>query len=366
MFWPLNRLPRFDGRPAPTDLRFHGQTILITAASGGVGLAAAKSLAERGLSALIVTARTEQKAADTKHAIEAHIETALPNLHPARRPTIIALVLEMNDAESMLNFVTNLMTHVCYLDHAILNAAVLANTHSLNPSTGYEESVHVNAVAPIFLSVQLLPLLLGSRLTGETNPALRPHLTIISSGSCWRVDMNGELRNLYSTTTPLAWLSEPSNFATKFTEQYSRSKLMMEHAMRRLAFLGDVEKDQGDGGAPDPMILVGSATPGPTASDLLRRSERDSLFYVFLLRFVGWIRRRPEIGANCYISSLGLGLEGRGEQLEVDEIATGERVKNVKSGESIKLGDVVWEELLSVLKQMDKAGDGLVAQYLGE
>jgi NAD(P)-dependent dehydrogenase (short-subunit alcohol dehydrogenase family) len=366
MFWPLNRLPRFDGRPAPTDLRFHGQTVLLTAASGGVGLAAAKSLAERGVAILVVTARTEGKATATKNAIEAHIETALPGLHPARRPTILALVLEMDDAQSILHFVANLMTHVCYLDHAILNAAVLANTHSVNPSTGYEESIHVNAIAPIFLSVQLLPLLLGSRLTEETDPALRPHLVIISSGSCWRVDVNGELDNLYSTTTPLAWLSESSNFASKFTEQYSRSKLMMEHAMRRLAFLSELEKDTEPNGPPEPLIIVGSATPGPTASDLLRRCERDSLFYALFLRLLGWIRRRPEVGANCYMSSIGLGLEGRGEQLELDEIATGERVKNVKSEENIKLGDAVWEELLSVLKQMDKAGDGLIAQYLEE
>lgn len=358
MFWPLNILPRFDGHPRATDLRFDGQTILLTAASGGVGLAAARSLAERGPSTLIVTARTKEKAEVTKTAIDTHIEGS-SRIHPAKRPDVIALVLEMNDPASILSFVKALKSCTDYLDHAILSSAVMVNKYTANPFTGYEESIHVNAIAPIFLSTQLIPFLLNSSLRKRLDPRARPHLTFITSGGPWRVDMSGELNVLYNSTTPLADLSKPSNFATRTFAQYERSKLMLEHAMRRFAYLECFEEKS----APIPLVLIGSATTGAVATDIIRHAKESVIFTVLVALF-GWVRRRPEVGANIYVSSLGNGVEARGEQWVDDAIASGDKVKNVKSDENIRLGDAVWAEMKGILSEMDDRGDGPVAKYL--
>ena len=65
--------------PRASDASFAGQTVLITAATGGLGLEAAKKLASQGTSTLIITARDEKKGAVAKSTIESHLASSSPN-----------------------------------------------------------------------------------------------------------------------------------------------------------------------------------------------------------------------------------------------------------------------------------------------
>ena len=360
MIWPLTYLPRFDGHPRPTDLRFDGLTILITAASSSIGLAAAQSLAERGVATLIVTARDELKASKTKTTIENHIsQSKLTSM-----PKIIALPLEMSDPSSMLAFTKSLNLQVLHLDHAILNAGTLMKSHVANPHTGYEETVQINAISPIFLATQLIPLLLKSPLIGQPNVSKRPHLTFVSSGSAWTTDLSQAPSISLTRTTPIADISLPSNFPPGTAGgyyMYARSKLLLEYAMRRFAYLECFNNPTGQSAA----IIVSSVCPGPVATDIARGWTRESAFWSGFVWCIAQLSRSPEMAKNIYISSLGADEEGRGQMWRDDELEKGDRLKSVVSEEGMKRGDAIWRELKGILRKMDVRGEGLVERFLG-
>lgn len=352
MIWPLSKVPRWSGHPKPSEARFDGLTVLVAAANTSLGLEAAKKLAVAGASTLIITARDEPKAKATKTAIEAHLAA-----HSISTCKIVPLILEMDDLPSVHTFMASLKQVTSHLDHAILNAGVFVGDYKQLPST-YESSIQINAIATTLLSLLLLPLLKASPLTKQPSTSSRPHLTYVSSWAAFQAHLY-DSPAFATSTHPAAELSTRENFPTGALAgytQYGRSKLLLQHAIQRIAFLPFIS----DGTSPS--VLVTSVDPGPTSTGIFRDYTSSPIWgpVIGLGRF---ILRPPAQGANIYISSLSTGDEARGEMWMDDEVVKGDILKNVKGEQGLEVGHRVWEEMCQLVKASD-GPEGILAKVL--
>jgi NAD(P)-dependent dehydrogenase (short-subunit alcohol dehydrogenase family) len=358
MIWPLTILPRWDGRPLPSTQRFDGLTILVTGASGGLGLAAAKKLASQGASKLIVTARNEAKAQTLEKDLKAHFINGNIQLVP----TVIALPLEMNDPRSINAFTRTLKTHTKHLDHAILNAGLIQATHAFAP-TKFEMTIQINTISTSLLAFQLLPFLLSSPQVNNPDPALRPHLTFVSSAMAWTANLNASPALSPKSSAPLTDLSQPDAFPPGATAggptQYGRSKLLLEHVIRRLVFLPSVTHSDGTA-----KVLLTSVCPHWVATELGREYEKGWLMAA-VVALTKMTSRTPDTACNIYISSLGKGEEVRGEMWKDDQVVGDDRLHNVKSPEGLEVGQRVWRQMKELCLNWDAEDIGHVRQILG-
>jgi NAD(P)-dependent dehydrogenase (short-subunit alcohol dehydrogenase family) len=328
--------------PKPSTASFEGKTILITAATGGLGLEAAKKLAAQGTSTLFITARDEAKGAAAKSAIEAHARGS--------KTKIIPLILEMSDPSSIHAFLSSLQQHTKHLDHAILNAGVVERTYSASAS-GWERAIQINAISTILLSLLLLPLLAASPLSRQSDLHLRPHLVYISSGTAWFVKPE-QITKFTKSDHPLKDFSTESNFppgAMGGQTQYARSKYILEHCFRRVAALPFV-KSSG--------VLVVSTCPGICKSDLGRQFTDSLVMRVGAVVFMALAARETADGANTYITALEQGGEAVGEMWKDDQLLDKkeEVVRNMKTDEAVAFGDKLWKEMKEELIGMDQSG----------
>jgi NAD(P)-dependent dehydrogenase (short-subunit alcohol dehydrogenase family) len=342
---------------------FKDQTILVTAATGGIGLEAAKKLAVRGTSRLIITGRDEKKAATAKAAIETHLKSLSPNPNPSIN--ITALALEMAQPASIQSFVESLRSQTKHLDQAILNAGFIATKYDVS-ADGYESVIQVNTVSTAYLSLQILPFLLASPRTKQPSVANRPHLTLISSGTAWGTSLES-IRDHTKSDTPMAELSSEKAWPKGITgggTEYGRSKLLLEFIYRRLAFLPSLLEDSSDPNS-SPKVLVVSTCPGMTQSDLVRGFEKEfnALTNAASKVFLFAISKSTENGAEIYLTSLEQGIEARGQQWKDDRLWTTGVKERMESAEGKKLGDKVWNEMKQYAMNQDK--NGVVREILG-
>lgn len=345
--------------PSPSSRRLDGLTVLLVGASTGIGLEAAKKLATKGVSTLVVTARDDSKAQKTKEAIQEHL-ASLPQ--PLVTPNIIPLVVEMTSPTSIYEFIGTVEKTVTHLDHAILSAGILLGSYEVAP-TGYETSLQVNAISPILLSLLLMPLLLKSPLVGKVSVAERPHLTIVSSAGAW-LTKRSHIEPFFTSEKPLTELSKRENFPPGMMGgqyHYSRSKLMTEYSKRHLARLASITDDDGK-----PKVLVASVCPGAVNSSLSRHSA-GSGFLGFMAKAVNnTVARTAEQGSNIYLTSLELGEEARGE-LWTDDHISKDHKEYVLAVDGARFGENVWREARDFALRVDKAhGRGVVGQILGD
>ncbi len=344
--------------PKPSHGSFAGQTILITGATGGLGLEAAKKLAVHGATTLIITARDEKKGAKAKAAVEEHLESMSPN--PNQSINIIPLVLEMTEPSSIHAFIDTLKSHTTNLDQAILNAGIVPMSHTMSAS--YESTIRVNTVSTILLSLLLLPFLLASPLTAQASVNNRPHLSFISSGTAWGDTLLQSWYPHSSEQNPMAALSKPEAFAG--FQQYARSKLLLEMCFRPIASLPSLLSDPSDPKS-SPKVLVTSTCPGMTRTDLGRGLSEKGWLITVLAKLVMFLIAHPaQTGANTYLTSLEVGAEAKGEMWKDDRVWIEESEKNIRSKEATEVGERVWSEMSAVAEREDATG--VVEAMLGE
>ncbi|QKD61961.2 uncharacterized protein FOBCDRAFT_254180 [Fusarium oxysporum Fo47] len=159
----------------PKDLDLAGRTAIITGANNGIGFACTKLLLQHKLSHLIIAVRSEEKGSAAAEQLRRTL--------PSSSPQIDVWKLDMASYSSIEDFSKRCET-LPRIDFVFLNAGMGGTTFNLNKATGHEETMQVNFLSTMYLSVLLLPVLTSKA------PAPKPsRLTIVSSGTAMHCEL---------------------------------------------------------------------------------------------------------------------------------------------------------------------------------
>lgn len=133
--------------PAP-NTSLSGKTAIITGGNTGLGYETALQLLDLKLSRLILAVRSPKKgdAAAAK----------LHQLHP--KANIEVWELDMSFYDSIQAFARRVETKLSRIDIVILNAGLMKLEFTTAKSTGHQETVQVNYLSTVFLTILLLPV----------------------------------------------------------------------------------------------------------------------------------------------------------------------------------------------------------------
>ncbi|KAM0219075.1 hypothetical protein ACHAQD_006591 [Fusarium lateritium] len=254
----------------PKALDLSGQTAIITGANNGIGFACAKLLIQHRLSHLILAVRSKEKGL-----------TAAEQLRSASQETscqIDVWELDMGSYTSIAEFAKR-CEGLSRIDFVILNAGMGNSTFIRNKNTGHEETMQVNFLSTMFLSILLLPILKAKA------PPLNPgRLTIVNSGN----SMHCELPEAKADHIISALDSEAGYDGM---QQYSKSKLLGQLFVDKLA----QHVDPND-------VIVNCVDPGMTkGTGLMDKSSGVIKFAISIVaRLFG---RSGEQAASTYIDA---------------------------------------------------------------
>lgn len=307
---------------------FVGQTVLITGANTGLGLATAQHMLNLGASKLILGVRSIPKGEAAKETIEA----ATTNLNSF---SIEVWPIDLGSFESVKAFAAR-AAKLERLDTAVLNAGLASKIFELS-AEGWEMQTQVNVLSTALLGLLLLPTLLKTRKTGSKMPR-PPNLVVV--GSDIHADAQFEERKSENVLAAMndrrAW--EKSMEAGP-AERYATSKLLNLYVALELACVTPLV----DG---EPAVTVNVMAPGLCQTELLSREEGAPVLLVLVQSLVG---RKIEVGAKTVVDAAAKGVEAHGKYYDHQRI--GKLAPLVTSEEGKKVRAKVWREILEVVQK---------------
>ncbi|KAG7409921.1 hypothetical protein DER46DRAFT_664728 [Fusarium sp. MPI-SDFR-AT-0072] len=294
------------------------QTIIITGASRGLGLEAARHFHRLNASKIILAVRDVSKAQDCKAFVEK------PN--PSSKGVVEIWELDLTNVETIRQFVAR-AKKLARLDAVILNAGMA--TLSFQTVDGMERTLATNVTGTFLLAIGLLPAL---RLSGLRHN-IRPRMILVSS--------QGHEAAAFAERTAddiFGALNDASK--ADMGDRYDTTKLI-----QLLAFyaLGDTV----DQSWPDSITFT-AVDPGLCDTDLAR--EMPLLIRIIHRIMKMLLARTAEVGGRCIV--LGAAGDCHGGYVK-DGIVESPPVA-VTDPEGVKLKERVFSQLKSLLYSVDK------------
>ena len=121
--------------------------VIVTGATGSIGLAAVKSLLDKDFP-VIMACRNVKKAASQRDVLIKHFPHS----------EIDILELDLNSLSSIKSFSENIISHGFKVNKLLNNAGIICRDFSINED-GFETTVAVNYIGPLYLSRLMIPLM---------------------------------------------------------------------------------------------------------------------------------------------------------------------------------------------------------------
>ncbi|KAF2096939.1 NAD(P)-binding protein [Rhizodiscina lignyota] len=301
-----------------------GRTVLVTGASTGLGLEAARHYARLGATRIILGVRPLRKGETAKQNIEDSLQPSTSSKHEdAKGTTIEVWELDLASFASVYTFVERVLKELDSLDIAVLNAAVSKTCFSFTDD-GWEETLQVNTLSNILRAQLILPKLRASRRKSDTGDEWIPKLEFLASQLNW-----------------LAALNKPETFDGT-SQRYGISKLFLIYCVREIATSLSID----EGGRPE--VVVNYSCPGACKSELAREWHTSWVKSFVLWVLQATICKTTEEGSRTLVYATCLEEEGHGKWIHNDAIeAPG---KLVESDLALKWQKRVWDEVGQVLQ----------------
>ncbi|KAH7371059.1 hypothetical protein BKA66DRAFT_573235 [Pyrenochaeta sp. MPI-SDFR-AT-0127] len=335
--WPRRVRDKIWPEPLPPQGSFDGQTILVTGATGGLGLAAAVHFASFGAT-VILTSRTLSKGEEAKKHVIQHAGIITQG-------RVHVLELDMNRYSSCVSFVESLKhSEVGHggLDVAVLNAGLI-NIDYAQSSEGWEQTVQVHT-----LSTTLLGLLLLDWMKQQRKVELRaPHLIFVTSRKHILPDI-ANWPNISAEEGILRHFSDEKNWPTgQIDPNYSETKLLLTYAVEEIR-----KKAIGKDGSVD--VIVNTVCPGLVTTDLGRRITNLSFtMQLFIPLYFTVLGKTPEYGARTYLMAARTSVAEHGKYVQsiyTEDEYRSLAIPNVTSDAAKRVQELVWKEISTELK----------------
>jgi retinol dehydrogenase-12 len=238
-----------------------GKTVLVTGASAGLGVEAARHYARLGARRLILAVRSPSKGEVTKRSILSSLAQSTSNTPSNKPPQIDVWSLDLSSFASVQAFADQISNDPDTLDIALLNAAVSkANFHATKD--GWDETLQTNLLSTVLIALKLLPKLRESSARQHDGWTSRISIVVARAHATVKEDAPW-----LAAPKVLAAFNDPDQL-TSLGERYICSKLLLVWATREIAKLATP--------AGRPKVIVTYSCPGACESDLARE-WKDSL-----------------------------------------------------------------------------------------
>ncbi|KUJ18121.1 NAD(P)-binding protein [Mollisia scopiformis] len=330
---------KFDLPSLPPPDTFKDQTILITGATGGLGLATAVHFVNLGASTVIITGRTSSKCEAAKTEIESQTGTQGKDM-------VKIMELDMSTFAGVKVFADQVKKEVKSIDYVLLNAGMMSTSFRLGKE-GFEESIEINTLSTALLALLLLPWM---KEVGKG----KAHLGVVTSG-LHRGELDITPPN-FPQTNILTHYNTPQNYPKGTSGIYPINKLLTQYCIREISKLA-----LGPDGTP--QVIVNPMCPGMVKSDLGREYKTNILTSFLVDSFMTLVSKTTEGGARTLVLAALTTKEENGMHYtnymgreEYEKIVQ----KNVLGPEGQKMQAEVWKEVIAVLGERVPEVKGIV------
>ena len=259
-------------------------TGLVTGTSSGLGFEASAQLAEAGYGRVIVTARTDDKGAETKARLEER----------TGKTVFEALVLDNNRLESVETAATELARRGGQIDVLILNAGMVPGNEVLRSDDGFEATVSSTLIGHHLLTMRLLEhglLAAGARIVISGSEAARGDVPTFGTLDLSSFATDSFSGNLEAAVEAQIYMQEPASH--KAGDTYATAKMFVAWWTAQLA-------DR----LPDGMT-VNTVSPGATPETDAARNAPFYMRYLMMpvFKMIPGMSHSVADGAGRYIEA---------------------------------------------------------------
>ncbi|ORY34541.1 hypothetical protein BCR39DRAFT_585518 [Naematelia encephala] len=306
-----------------TDLT--GRVVIVTGSNSGVGLEAARQLAQMSPDRLILAVRRPNAGREAATSIAASSNVRV-------KPEV--WTLDMASFASVRAFAARCDQELARLDIFVANAGMSSPTYK-QTGDGIEAITQVNTLSTTLLACLIAPILARTATLPALakSPSFKPHLTIVTSYVHYLVaDLPG-----LNDGTVFQYANNPKNF-NGIGSTYRTSKLILMLNIPAIAAKAG------------PSVLVTAVDPGHVATNITRELKGVMVFVVGVLNKM--YARSPEDGAKPLVWASVAPLPSSGLYSSSCKITKpSEMVMSDKDGSK---NTAVWREMQVIWKE--KAG----------